>query len=127
MYSNFAYTCSEIKAKGNNIYKFMALNKSAKKRLVTGFQNLTPELQAQVKEFYPLGFTDAMMRIDKPNGDFFYAVPFETEEIFYLVKINVKIDDSKDMEKDLFAYDIAEADQIGKSDAEVDLDEEADI
>ena len=36
------------------------------------------------------------MRIDKPNGEFFYAVPFETDEINYLVKIDVKIDDRAD-------------------------------
>ena len=35
-----------------------------------------------------------MMRIDKPNGDFFYAVPYETADTCYLVKIDVKIDDS---------------------------------
>ncbi|MFI3281683.1 MAG: hypothetical protein R3Y44_06910 [Rikenellaceae bacterium] len=104
----------------------MTPNKTAKRRLVTSFQNLTPELQAQVKEHYPLGFTDAMMRIDKPNGDFFYAVPFETEEIFYLVKIAVKIDDSENMEKDLFADEIVEAESMGKGDevAELDSDEE---
>ena len=54
---------------------------SAKKRLVTSFNNLAPELQEAVKAAYPLGYTDYMMRIDKPNGDFFFAVPFETEEI----------------------------------------------
>ncbi len=95
----------------------MTPNKVAKRRIVTSFQNLTPELQAEVKEKYPLGFTDAMMRIDKPNGDFFYAVPFETDEIAYLVKINVKIDDSEKMEKDLFSDDIAEADQLGKEES----------
>ena len=39
------------------------------------------------------------MRIDKPNGEFFYAVPFETDEINYLVKIDVKIDDRADVTK----------------------------
>ena len=53
----------------------------SKKRLVTSFKNLSQELQDAVKELYPLGFSDAMMRVDKPNGDFFYAVPFETDEI----------------------------------------------
>lgn len=100
----------------------MASNKVTKKRLVASFQNLTPQLQAQVKEQYPLGFTDAMMRIDKPNGDFFYAVPFETEEIFYLVKINVKIDDSDNLEKDLFSDEIIEGDQINKDDDVADMD-----
>ncbi len=112
--------------KGNNLYKQMTPNRVTKKRLVTSFQNLTPELQAQVKAEYPLGFTDAMMRIDKPNGDFFYAVPFETAEEIYLVKIDVKIDDSETLEKDLFSEEIVEAD-MGKDEGDVDLDTEEDI
>ncbi|MFI3316894.1 MAG: hypothetical protein SNF93_04840 [Rikenellaceae bacterium] len=105
----------------------MTPNKATKRRLVTSLQNLSPELQDQVKQFYPLGFTDAMMRIDKPNGDFFYAVPFETEEIFYLVKIAVKIDDSENMEKDLFADDIAEADAMSKGEDVAELESEEDM
>ena len=46
-----------------------------KKHIATSFHNLSPELQEAVKAKYPLGFTDAMIRVDKPNGDFFYAVP----------------------------------------------------
>ena len=57
----------------------MAKQNTTKKHIVTSFHNLTPELQDAVKEKYPLGFTEAMMRVDKPNGDFFYAVPFDTD------------------------------------------------
>ena len=73
---------------------------NAKKRLVVSFNNLAPELQEQLKALYPLGFSDVMMRIDKPSGDFFYAVPFETEEVSYLVKIDVKIDEVRDDDDD---------------------------
>lgn len=86
----------------------------SKKRLVTSFNNLTQELQEAVKALYPAGFSDAMMRVDKPNGDFFYAVPFETEEISYLVKIDVKIDEIADEEedKDYFDDEIKGADDL---------------
>ena len=47
----------------------MAKQNTTKKHIVTSFHNLTPELQDAVKEKYPLGFTAAMMRVDKPNGD----------------------------------------------------------
>lgn len=77
----------------------------SKKRLVTSFNNLPQELQDAVKELYPAGFSDAMMRVDKPNGDFFYAVPFETDEVSYLVKIDVKIDDISEEEDDKDYYD----------------------
>ena len=87
----------------------------SKKRLVTSYHNLSQELQEAVKELYPTGFSEAMMRVDKPNGDFFYAVPFETEEVSYLVKIDVKIDDISEEEddKDFFDDEIKGADELG--------------
>lgn len=64
---------------------------------------------------YPRGFTEVMTRIEKPNGDFFYVVPYETEEVSYLVKIDVKIDDVADdgADDDYFGDDeINGADEI---------------
>lgn len=96
----------------------MATTITKKKHIVTSFHNLAPELQEAVKEKYPLGFTDAMMRVDKPNGDFFYAVPFDTEEIAYLVKIDVKIDENvqDDDDKDYYDDEIKGADDIQSDD-----------
>ena len=84
-----------------------------KKHIATSFHNLSPELQEAVKAKYPLGFTDAMIRVDKPNGDFFYAVPYDTDEIAYMVKIDVKVDDnSHDDDKDYYDDEIKGADDI---------------
>ncbi len=86
-----------------------------KKRLVANFHNLTAEQQEAVKNLYPHGFTEFMTRIDKPNGDFFYVVPYETDDTSYLVKIDVKIDDSADeaVEDDFYGDDeIKGADDI---------------
>ena len=58
-----------------------------------------------MKALYPRGFAEVMTRIDKPNGDFFYVVPYETDEVSYLVKIDVKIDDSTDDVDDDFYGD----------------------
>ncbi len=82
----------------------MAQN-NTKKRLVTSYNNLTAEQQEAVKTLYPRGFAEVMTRIDKPNGDFFYVVPYETDEVSYLVKIDVKIDDSSDDVDDDFYGD----------------------
>ena len=107
-YVNFAYNCRKFPS------IIMAKQNTTKKHIVTSFHNLTPELQDAVKEKYPLGFTEAMMRVDKPNGDFFYAVPFDTDEIAYMVKIDVKIDDNAQEEDDKDYYDdeIKGADEI---------------
>ena len=85
-----------------------------KKHIVTSLHNLSAELQDALKEKYPYGFTDAMMRVDKPNGDFFYAVPFDTEEVAYLVNIDAKIDDNaaEEDEKDYYDNELKGADEI---------------
>ena len=103
----------------------------AKKRLVASFNNLPSELQEQVRELYPYGYADAMMRVDKPNGDFFYAVPFETEDISYLVKIDVKIDDisEEDDDKEYYDDEIKGADELQdeSSNQEEDMADDVDI
>ncbi len=76
-----------------------------KKRLVVSKHNLAQELQEQFTAEYPTGYTDVMMRIDKPNGDFFYAVPLETDEIYYLVKVDVKVDGKINDDRDIFDDD----------------------
>lgn len=92
----------------------MAIN-NTKKKLVTSFNNLSIELQEEVKALYPRGFAEVMTRFDKPNGDFFYYVPFETEDTSYLVKIDVQIDDKPDeaVEDDYYGDDeLKGADEI---------------
>ena len=73
---------------------------TAKRRLITSIHNLTPEQLAELKTLYPLGFNDVMMRYDKPDGTFFYTVPYETEDTYYMVKIDVKVDDAVDDDND---------------------------
>ncbi len=106
----------------------MAIKKVGKKRIVTSFEKLSVELQEEVKAFYPLpvGYTEAMIRIDKPNGDFFYAVPYSTDEAEYLVKIKVKIDDAVQEEDDKSYYDdeIKASEEIADPSSEGDDDDD---
>lgn len=100
----------------------MAIKKiNPKKRVAISYANLTPELLEALKAKYPLGYTDEMIRIDKPNGEFFYAVVLETEEISYLVKVNVKIDSNpqEEIEKELFESD--EVDDIKDAEQVIDV------
>ena len=110
----------------------MATPNKAKKHIVATFHNLSAELQEAVKQQYPLGFTEAMMRVDKPNGGFFYAVPFDTEDVAYLVKIDVQIDEHRpdDEEKDYYDDEIKGADEIqddGNSEMSERTDDDVDI
>ena len=76
-----------------------------KKRVVISYHNLPVELQEELKKRYPQGYTEAMMRIERGPGDFFYAVVLETDQISYLVKVDVKIDGNLDEEDDKDYYD----------------------
>ena len=98
--------------------------KVVKRRSVVSFANLPEELQEEVKKLYPYGYNEAMMRIEKPNGEFFYAVPFETDEVSYLVKVTVKIDDhiEDDEDKDYYSDDLKGADEFADSEEEEDID-----
>lgn len=92
----------------------MTKDTKIKKRIVISYHNLPIELQEEFKRVYPFGYTDSMIRIDKAPGDFFYAVMLETEDISYLVKVDVKIDGQIDDEedKDYYDDDIKGADEI---------------
>jgi hypothetical protein len=63
-----------------------------KKRLVVSYKNCSEEVLKAIKEKYPLGYGDAIIKIDKPNGDFFHAITVDLEDVSYLVKVDVKID-----------------------------------
>ena len=92
---------------------------NTKKRLITSLHNLTAEQQAEIKALYPFGFNEVMMRFDKPDGTFFYTVPYETEDTYYMVKIDVKVDDGSEDEgaDDFYADDeIKGADEIADDD-----------
>lgn len=63
-----------------------------KKRLVISYKNLSDDLKEELAAQYPGGYGENLLKINKPDNGFFYAVPFETEDTKYLVKIDVKVD-----------------------------------
>ena len=63
-----------------------------RKRLVISYKNCPTEVVQAIKEKYPLGYGDAIIKVEKPNGDFFHAITVDFEDVSYLVKVDVKID-----------------------------------
>ncbi|MDD2277451.1 MAG: hypothetical protein PHD06_00595 [Bacteroidales bacterium] len=63
-----------------------------KKKLVINYKNLSPELLLLIKKKFPNGYSDHVVKVTKPNNEFFHAFTLDTEEASYLVKVNVKID-----------------------------------
>ena len=84
-----------------------------KKRIIISYDNLSQDLKDAFDRKYPHGYADYrgdLMKVDKPNGTCFYAVPFKpeadedevVEDVLYLVKIVVNTDNVDAVEKDLF-------------------------
>ena len=63
-----------------------------KKRLVISYKNCTAKVIQAIKEKYPMGYGDAIIKVQKPNGEFFHAITLDFEDVSYLVKVDVKID-----------------------------------
>lgn len=106
----------------------MATNNTNKKRVVISYKNLSEELQDAVKKKYPHGWTDSMIRIEKSPGVFFYAIMLETDQISYLIKVDVKVDSGnaeEEEDKEYYDDEIKGADEISddSSDDSSDLDD----
>ncbi len=63
-----------------------------KKRLVVSYKSCPVEVLQAIKEKYPAGYGDAVIKVQKPSGDFFHAITIDLEDTSYLVKVDVKID-----------------------------------
>ena len=63
-----------------------------KKRLVVSYKSCSDEVMDAIKKKYPTGYNDFVIKVQKPNSDFFYAVTVDTADASYLVKVDVKID-----------------------------------
>ena len=80
-----------------------AVNGASKKKIVVSYKNLQPEISEMLKEKYPKGYSDNLIKVDKGNGSFFYAITLDTDGVDYLIKVDVKIDsEPEEVEKALF-------------------------
>lgn len=73
-----------------------------KKKIVVSYKNLDPEIRKELDRQYPGGYQEDIIKIDKGDGAHFFALPLETEDTKYLVKIDVRVDQNHDDEEDPF-------------------------
>jgi hypothetical protein len=80
-----------------------------KKKVIVSYNNLPPNVIEAIKTQYPDGYANYVKKFPKPNNDFFYAINVETEDVSYLVKVNVKIDNinPEKLDEQLFATDLS--------------------
>ena len=59
-----------------------------KLRVITDFEKLSVELQEQIKLVYPTGFSKHLIRFQNKNNETVSALPFETFEKIYLIRMS---------------------------------------
>ncbi len=58
-----------------------------KKRIVKDYDQLPEDVLADLKMKYPNGFSEHLIRFTNAQGKKVSALPFETEEVYYLVRM----------------------------------------
>ena len=102
----------------------------SKPRVIKDFEKLDEGIQEQIKLEYPLGFHKHLIYFTNAQGLKVSALPFETEEKYYLVRMSVTeakqiIKEDEDYDDDGFLKDdIKEAYSEKHGDEEEDEDEE---
>ena len=61
-----------------------------KPRVVKDYEKLDPQIQDMIKLTYPYGFEDNLVKFNNAQGQRVSALPFETEEKYYLVRMTME-------------------------------------
>jgi DNA-directed RNA polymerase subunit delta len=61
-----------------------------KKRIIKDYDTLPEDIITRVKMEYPYGFADSLVSFTNKEGKRVSALPFETEEIYYLIRMTVQ-------------------------------------
>ena len=60
---------------------------AGKKRIIKNYTQLPEEIILLVKEKYPEGYEDNLITFQMPDGNLASALPLETDEVYYLIKM----------------------------------------
>ncbi len=62
---------------------------SNKPRVIKDYKKLDEDIQEQIKLAYPYGFSESLITFSYKDGLMISALPFETDDRYYLVKMSV--------------------------------------
>jgi len=89
-----------------------------KKRIIKDYDQMPQEILIQLKDRFPQGYQEHLLRFNNANGELISALPFETDDICYLVRMSISggyhIVDEEDLADELDTL----------SEAEVEIEEE---
>lgn len=61
----------------------------SKPRVIKDFEKLDQEIREQIKLAYPYGFSDSLIHFYNKDGQRVSALPFETDDKYYMVRMTV--------------------------------------
>lgn len=76
-----------------------------KLRVIKDYEKLDEDIQEQIKLIYPNGFSQFLISFTNREGKLVSALPFETDDKYYLVRMTLKeakqiIDEDEDYDDD---------------------------
>ncbi len=109
------------------------MSQPSKPRVVKDYEKLDVEIQEQIKLFYPLGFERKLIKFTNAEGKLVSALPFETEDKYYLVRMTLQ--EAKDIIEDDDDYDddgtlkasVREEYEEKYDDEEIEIDEDFEV
>ncbi|MDX1684748.1 MAG: hypothetical protein R3275_05880 [Saprospiraceae bacterium] len=104
----------------------------SKPRVIKDFEKLDGDIQERIKLEYPRGFHRHLINFSMADGRKVSALPFETEDHYYMVRMSVTeakqiIEKDDDYDDDGILRDDIQSEYEEKYDDEIDLDQIADI
>ena len=76
---------------------------SNKPRIIKDYDKMDPSVIEQIKLTYPYGFEKHLITFKNPKGQFVSALPFETEDKYYLIRMTMS--EAKDIIREDDDYD----------------------
>jgi DNA-directed RNA polymerase subunit delta len=102
-----------------------------KKRIVKDYDAVPSDIISRVKMAYPDGFEDNLVSYYNKEGVKISALPFETEDIYYLIRMTISearqiIEEDEDYDEDGHLRDDFESDYFGEDEEDSPAPEEDD-
>ncbi|MDE5416961.1 hypothetical protein L3049_02995 [Labilibaculum sp. DW002] len=77
----------------------------SKPKVIQNYEKLTLEIQEQLKLYYPDGYIDNLIEFTNSKGELVSALPFETDEKIYMVRMSIRkalelIEEDSDYDED---------------------------
>lgn len=95
-----------------------------KKRVIVDHKNISNELIQKLMEKHPYGYEEAVIKFRNAKGEMVSAVPIETDDTKYLIKVSIaltkRVEDFLDEEEDSTEEipEAANADEITEEEQE---------